>query len=321
MSLDQPRHHILMAEAKDLSPRATEILQSAGDAVLAQLTRSEMAEMGGDVSVLWLKLGTKVDGELLSAFPSLKCLAVNTTGVSHIDLEALSARGIQLLSLKGESDFLKDVRATAELTIALILSLLRRTQEAFVMAESGSWRRMEIMGEDLAGKTVGLIGFGRLGRITADLLLAFRAKVLWCDVAVCEPMAGAERAELDTLLARSDIVSVHASWMPGDPPLLGRREFCLMKPGAHLINTARGELIDEEALLEALTMGRLKAALDVLKDEQGHDLAENCLVKFAQLSPSLLLTPHIGGATRESSEKTEVFMAEKIKAWCKDNPL
>lgn len=310
-----------MAEAKDLSPKAIEVLMSAGETTLAQLDRAELAGKGDEASVLWLKLGAKVDHELLRLFPQLRCLAVNTTGISHIDLAALEERGIQLLSLKGETEFLKEIRATAELTLALILSLLRRTPEAFAMAESGQWRRMEMMGEELAGKTVGLIGFGRLGRITAELLVAFRAKVLWCDVAERHPLPGAARTVLDDLLARSDIVSLHASWMPGDPPVLGRRELSMMKAGARLINTARGELINEAALLEALGSGRVSAALDVLADEQGQDLAQNPLVKFAQGSPNLLLTPHLGGATKESSEKTEVFMAERIKAWCEANPL
>lgn len=294
---------------------------SAGDTTLAQLNRKGLAEAGDDFSVLWLKLGTKVDEILLTHFPNLKCLAVNTTGISHIELPALESRGVKLLSLKGETEFLQEVRATAELALALILSLLRRTPEAFAMAESGAWRRMEMMGEELAGKTVGLIGFGRLGRITAELLLAFRAKVLWCDVADSDIMPGAERTALEDLLARSDIVSLHASWMPGDSPILGQRELNLMKAGARLVNTARGELIDEAALLEALKNGRVSAALDVLSDEQGHDLKQNPLVQFSATSRNLLLTPHIGGATRESSEKTEVFMAERIKQWCEANPL
>lgn len=316
-----PRHQILMAEAQNLSLQAVELLWQAGETRLAQMGRSELMTAGKEVTLLWLKLGVKIDRDLLTAFPNLKCLAVNTTGLAHLDLQELEARGISVLSLKGETGFLKEVRATAELTLLLMLSLLRRSPEAFSMGQSGQWDRMSLVGQELSGKTVGLIGFGRLGRITGELVTAFRAEVLWFDPAMCEPLAGAKQSSLDDLLAQSDIVSLHASWEPGQPPILTARELSMMQEGAMLINTARGELVDETALLAALEQGRLTAALDVLANEQGQDLARNGLVEFSQRSNRLILTPHLGGATKESSEKTEVFMAKKIKEWCEANPL
>lgn len=316
-----PRHQILMAEAQNLSLHAVELLWQSGETKLAQLNRSELMASGRNVTVLWVKLGTKIDSQVLSAFSDLRCIAVNTTGLAHLDEEQILARGIQVLSLKGETDFLKDVRATAELTVLLMLSLLRRAPDAFSMGQSGQWDRMAMIGQELAGRTVGLIGFGRLGRITAELLLSFRAKVIWCDPAACEPMAGTEETSLEDLLAQSDLVSLHASWEQGQEPILTQIEFSMMKRGAMLVNTARGELIDESALLAELEGGRLTAALDVLSGEQAQDLSSNRLVQFSQKSSRLILTPHIGGATRESSEKTEVFMAGKIKAWCEAHPL
>lgn len=309
-----------MAEAHSLSVQAIEVLLGSGDTELAQLDRDALKVKGRDADVIWLKLGTKVDKDLLDSLPRLKCLACNTTGLSHIDLAETGRRGISVLSLKGETTFLSEIRATAELTLFLTLALLRRAKQAFHMAESGSWDRMALIGSDLDGKTVGLIGFGRLGRIAAELFLAFRAKVVACDIADVAPMDGVRMAGLDEVLAESDIVSLHASYSQGGPVILGQEELAKLKPGALLINTARGELIDEAALLAALRLGRLSAALDVLANEQGQDLSQNPLVLFARHSQNLILTPHLGGATKESSEKTEVFMAERIKAWCEANP-
>lgn len=310
-----------MAEAHNLSVAAIEVLLSSGDTELAQLDRESIKERGSDADVIWLKLGTKVDKDLLESLPQLKCLACNTTGLSHIDLVEVERRGISVLSLKGETAFLSEIRATAELTLFLTLALLRKAHQAFSMAESGRWDRMALIGNDLDGKTVGLIGFGRLGRISAELFLAFRAKVIACDIADVEPMKGVKMAGIEEVLTESDIVSLHASFTQGAPAILGETELAKLKEGAYLVNTARGELIDEAALLKCLQSGRISAALDVLANEQGQDLSQNPLVCFARESQNLILTPHLGGATRESSEKTEVFMAERIKAWCEANPI
>lgn len=310
-----------MAEAHNLSVAAIEVLLSSGDTELAQLDRESIKERGSDADVIWLKLGTKVDKDLLESLPQLKCLACNTTGLSHIDLVEVERRGISVLSLKGETAFLSEIRATAELTLFLTLALLRKAHQAFSMAESGRWDRMALIGNDLDGKTVGLIGFGRLGRISAELFLAFRAKVIACDIADVEPMKGVKMAGIEEVLTESDIVSLHASLTQGAPAVLGETELAKLKDGAYLVNTARGELIDESALLKCLQSGRIAAALDVLANEQGQDLSQNPLVCFARESQNLILTPHLGGATKESSEKTEVFMAERIKAWCEANPI
>lgn len=310
-----------MAEAHNLSVAAIEVLLSSGDTELAQLDRESIRARGIDADVIWLKLGTQVDKDLLDSLPNLMCLACNTTGLSHIDLVEIERRGISVLSLKGETAFLSEIRATAELTLFLTLALLRRAKQAFSMAESGNWDRMALIGNDLDGKTVGLIGFGRLGRIAAELFLAFRAKVIACDITDVEPMQGMKMAGIEEVLAESDIVSLHASYTQGAPVILGETELAKLKEGAYLVNTARGELIDEAALLKCLQSGRISAALDVLANEQGQDLSQNPLVCFARESQNLILTPHLGGATRESSEKTEVFMAERIKAWCEANPI
>ncbi len=315
------RHRILMAEAHNLAPGAVEILLNTGETELAQLDRESLKSRGSRAGVVWLKLGTKVDKDLLDSLPSLRCLACNTTGLSHIDLAETDRRNITVLSLKGEAAFLKEVRATAELTLFLALALLRRCKEALAMAESGLWDRMKLVGSDLDGRTVGLIGFGRLGRIAAELFIAFRARVVACDCSEVEPLSGVEMMGLEEVLAEADIVSLHASWSHGEEPILTSRAMSLMKPDALLVNTARGELIDESALLAILKEGRISAALDVLANEQGQDLSQNPLIAFARHSNNLILTPHLGGATIESSVKTEIFMAEKIREWCEANPV
>jgi D-3-phosphoglycerate dehydrogenase len=262
--------------------------------------------------VLWVRLRHRIDDELLNAAPRLRVLVTPTTGLNHVDMAAADARGIDVLSLRGESAFLRDVRATAEHTIGLMLALLRHLPEAAADAARGRWERDRFKGSELYGKTVGVVGYGRLGTIVTRYLRAFDAQVLVADPHKSQEDVGdATLVGLDELLVASDIVTLHASYGPGTHAMFGAMQFATLKPGAFFVNTARGELIDERALLEALHAGRLAgAALDVLANESADGMGDHPLVEYARAHSRLILTPHIGGCTAESMEKTEVFMAE-----------
>jgi len=309
------RLRILIAESTGFPLEAYNLLRHDAEVVLADLDRRELEVQVREADVLWVRLRHKVDQELLRLAPRLAVVACPATGVNHIDTGALERRGIQLLCLRGEVEFLRDVRGTAEHTIGLMLALLRRVPAAFEHVLEGGWNRDLFQGAELFGKTVGIVGYGRLGRIVARYLAAFEAKVLACDPAVRagDVEAGVTLAAFDTLLRESEIVSLHVNLTPGTQGFFGARQFELMPKGSILINTARGELVDESALQDALFGGRLAgAALDVLSNERSAGMGGHPLVEYARRHPNLIITPHLAGCTAESMGKTEMFLAHKL---------
>ena len=272
--------------------------------------------------VLVTRLGLAVDAAALAAAPSLRVVATPTTGVDHIATEALGARGARLVSLRGETAFLESIRATAEHSFALLLALARRLPSACADVAAGRWRREPFLGFELHGKSLGIIGCGRLGRMVAGYGLAFGMRVLAHDTdatAIARAPAGTAAASAEDALG-ADVVSLHLPLNADTRGWLSAARLALLRPGALRINTARGELIDEAALLPLLHEGHLGgAALDVLAGDgswDGHVAARehHALVDFASRHPDrLLITPHIGGYGRESITRTRRFLIERLR--------
>jgi D-3-phosphoglycerate dehydrogenase len=311
-----PRPHLLIAEGTDFPARAREILGACATMEVGDLDRDGLLRAVGKADLLWVRLRHRIDEEVFLAAPNLRLVVSPTTGLNHIDLDAAERRGVRVVSLRGEVEFLRDVRATAEHTILLMLALLRHLPDAVDHARSGGWDRDRFKGRELRGMTVGIVGYGRLGTLVARTLRAFDARVVAADP-LREPGTEADSVRFVTaedLFRIAELVSLHVSLSDGTKGLMGEREFSLLRPGAWLVNTSRGEIVDEAALLRALEEGRLAgAALDVLCDEQSGGMADHPLVRYARTHPHLLITPHIGGCTAESMEKTEVFLAEKLQ--------
>lgn len=253
-----------------------------------------------NADILWVRLADYVGVDYLNRFQYLQTIVTPTTGLNHIDLDECERRGITVLSLAGEVDFLQQIRSTAELTIGLMLSLLRKIPAAVESVKRGEWDRDKFKGRDLAGKLVCIIGYGRVGYQVARTLDTMGAKI------ISKQFPG-----------DSDIYTLHANYTPGNDKMCDAKFFASMKPGALFINTARGELVDEEALLQALDMRHLGgAALDVMTNEQYHANSEHAatapIITYAREHSNLIITPHIGGCTHESMEKAELFMAHKL---------
>lgn len=306
---------ILISESGGFSPAALRALQAVAEVEPADLDRAGLLAAIKDVDVLWVRLRNRIDAAVFDAAPRLKIVVTPTTGLNHVDLKEAAKRGIQIVSLKGETDFLKDVRATAELTVGLLLALLRQVPAATADAAAGHWDRDRFQGRELYGKTAGIVGYGRLGHIVARYLQAFDMRVLVSDPDLdpedLEP--GLTKVSLSKLLAESDVVSLHVNLCDDTYGMFGRAQFEAMQPGAWFINTSRGELVDEAALLDGLRLGHIAgAALDVLCDEDATGMAGRPLVEYARQNPRLIITPHIGGCTRESMEKTERFLARRL---------
>ena len=306
---------ILIAEPRDFSPAALAVLREVGEVELRGVIPGEIAREFGCYDVVWMRLGHRVNAADLGEGPRCRLIAVPATGVDHLDLQACAERGVRVLSLRGETDFLRGLRATAELTVALALALVRRLPEAAEHVRSGGWNRDLFRGRELAGKTAGIVGVGRLGAIVAQLLAAFGMRVLGVDPRTDFPEHLAERREsLDDLLHDSDLVSLHVPYCAETRHLIGSPQLATMKSGAVLVNTSRGGVIDETALLQSLASGRLSgAALDVLDGEPEIDLTHP-IIAAAVSDRRLLIVPHLGGNTWESLERAETFMAQKVRA-------
>jgi D-3-phosphoglycerate dehydrogenase len=308
---------ILVAEPFGFSPGASTLLHELGNVVFADLDRPGLLSAVKRTDVLWVRLRHQIDAAVLGAAPRLKAIVTPTTGLDHVDIETARARGISVVSLLGETEFLRDVRATAELTVGLILALLRNLPSAAAHVLEGGWSRDLFKGRELFGRTAGVVGYGRVGRIVARYLQSLDMCVLACDrnSEATTANGGVTVATLEELLSRADIVTLHVNSSPETRGFFGRRQFERMKDRALFINTARGELVDEDALLEALQSGRLGgAALDVLGNERLVSIKNHPLVVYGQEKRNLIITPHIGGCTEESMEKTEVFLAKKLRA-------
>ncbi|MHB8856603.1 MAG: NAD(P)-dependent oxidoreductase [Bellilinea sp.] len=313
------RWQILNAEPENYSSQAVDLLTTAGDVRLAQQDRASLLTTLADVEALIVRLAFQIDEQVLAAAPRLRAIVTATTGLDHIDLAAAERHGVKVLSLKGEVNFLRSIPATAELTWGLLLALTRNIPAAFGSVLQSEWQRDRFKGHDLAGRRLGILGLGRIGHMVARYGLAFGMRVLAYDPAPHIWLEGLERAgSLAELLGQADVLSIHVPLKPETVRLVGKPELDQLPDGSYLINTARGDILDEAALLAVLEGGRLAgAALDMLSNERSDSLASSPLIQYAQMHSNLILTPHIGGATYESMAATEIFMAEKLVDYLK----
>jgi phosphoglycerate dehydrogenase-like enzyme len=230
------------------------------------------------------------DRDVLDSASNLRVVARVGVGVDAIDLEAATERGVAVTVAFGANE-----ETVADHTVALMLAAIRRICEHHDGVRAGKWNRTGPHTPGLlSGSTVGLIGYGRIGRLVARRLRGFDVEIFVHDLAQSEPADGVRPVSLEQLLQSSQVVSLHVPLMPGTRALLGPDELALMRPDAILVNTARGGVVDETALLDALRDGRLRAAaLDVFEDEppRNHDL----LVR-----PDVVLSPHNAGISEDS---------------------
>lgn len=308
-------YRILNAEPAHYSEEALAIVSRVATVVESQFSRQELIQNISNFDVLITRLGHKIDDEVLSAASNLKAVACATTGLDHIDRESAEKRGISVLSLQGETEFLRTISATAELTWGLLISLVRNIPAAHSSVCSNSWDRDDFWGTQLRGRTLGIVGLGRLGAIVARYGQAFGMRVCAFDPFVTTASPRVElMSGLSELLEQTFVLSLHVPLLESTIGLIGRQEIARLPHGAVVINTSRGQVVDENAMLESLKSGHLGgAALDVIADEQSCDItSSDALRDFARNHNNLILTPHIGGATHDSIAATEIFIAQKI---------
>jgi D-3-phosphoglycerate dehydrogenase len=300
-----------LLETDGFSAQARDILKKRFD--VCCYDGEHLADFLSELDAVFIRLSFRIDESFLSMAPLLQVICTPTTGLNHIDQQAVFCRNIEILSLKGEQDFLMNVRATPEHTFGLMLALLRNYKGAFLSPDHVAWDRDRFRGRELFGKTVGLIGFGRVGKILASYCKVFGAVPVYYDT---DPLlTGGEETvrmgSLAELIQQADIVVLCASFSETNRNMIGKSELDRMK-GKFFVNTSRGELIDEDYLFDIIRNGEISGvALDVLNNE---NFVIERLHKITELSRerNFIVTPHIAGATVESMEKTELFMTEKL---------
>lgn len=313
---------ILNAEPKGYSDQARNILNEVGELVDDPITRDELISQIPDFEVLIVRLSHQVDQQVIQAGKRLKAIVTATTGLDHIDIEYAQENGIAVLSLQGETEFLRTIKATAEHTWALLLALLRRIPWAFNSVQNGHWDRDAFRGLELDGKQLGLLGLGRVGKIVAAYGQVFGMRVGAYDPDTEDWEDHVYQYQsLNELLKNSQILSIHIPLNHETKGLIGKPELVTLPRGALLVNTSRGEIIDETALVTALENKHLAgAALDFLPTERNEVKRQaSPLLAYARRHDNLLITPHLAGATFESMEKTEIFMAKKLAQFIKES--
>jgi D-3-phosphoglycerate dehydrogenase / 2-oxoglutarate reductase len=297
-------------------PELLDPLRQLGEVVSLPPDRQTFCERIAEFDAYVASLHLQVDRAALQQAKRLRAIATPSTGTDHLDLDAMRERQIELISLKTDTEFLDQITATAEMAWCLLLAVVRRLPWAFDAARRGQWARDRFRGHQLAGKTLGILGYGRLGRIMAGYGQGFRMRVLACDVRDVSPAPQVELVSFDRLLAESDVLSIHVHLTDDNRGLIDAAALARMKPGAVLINTSRGAIVDETAMLAALESGRLLGAgVDVIDGEWRTDLDRHPMIVYANSHENLVISPHLGGVTHESQRLAYGRTVEKLAAY------
>lgn len=300
---------ILITEPEYFTPHSIKSMERVGRVIKKRMSRKELLKMIPKIDALVCRIETKIDKSLINRAKRLKCVVSATTGTNHIDTAVLKSRNIPLFNLHGTHSI-----STSEHALALLFATVRHIPAAHTHLTKGSWERFKFIGSELYGKTLGIFGIGRIGTNVARRANALDMKVIAFDPYVSANeirRRGARKVTWQYFIKNSDIISLHAPLTRETLGILNKSAFKKMKRGAIIINTARGEILNEKALLQSLKSGKIKtAALDVYPEEP---LSKNhALRHYAKTHQNLILTPHLGASTEEAVKHASLFCAETI---------
>jgi len=290
----------------NISPKCIEILKNAGLEVDIKvgMKPDELRACIGDYQGLIIRSATKVTSEIIDAATSLKVIGRAGSGLDNVDRTAATKKGIVVMNTPGGNTI-----TTAEHTIALMVSLARQVPQATMSMKAGKWDKKKFMGIELFNKTLGIVGIGNIGSQVAKRMQAFAMNVIAYDPFLSEDKAkamGVEKVDLRELFRRSDFITVHTPLTPETKNLINRETLAIMKPGVRIINCARGGIISEKDLYDALVEGKVGgAALDVFEKEPPEN---NPLLTL----DTVIATPHLGASTKEAQENVAVAVAEQV---------
>ena len=302
-------YRVLVLEG--ITERGLEILRAEGWTIEQQkaLAPPELAKIVAPYHAILIRSGSQITSEVLDAARSLKVIGRPGVGVDNVDLQAATRRGVIVMNSPGGN-----LVSTAELAMTLLLSVARNIPQADAAMKAGKWDRKSFAGAELQGKRLGVVGLGRIGREVASRARAFGMEVTAFDPFVAPAVAESLHVRLcsfDEILEGSDFITLHTTLTRDTRHLLGRDAFARIKPGVRIVNAARGELIEDEALLAALESGRVAgAALDVFEHEP--EVPEELLGL-----DNVVLTPHLGASTQEAQERVGTDIAVQVRDFLK----
>lgn len=319
---------VVYFDIQDFQPASLEYLRQLFDLRILPDPTQGSPEIWAEAHALFAPMGYRWDAETLGPCRRLGVIGTPTTGIPHIDADYAQARNIVICSLRDQQEFLRSITPTAELTWGMLLCLTRFIPQAMDMVLAGQWNGKYFGHKTprmLSQMSLGVVGLGRLGSLVACYGRAFCAAVRYFDPYVENP-AYQRCGSLQELASQSDIVSLHVHSTPETRGMIDRGFFQALPRGSFFLNTARGDLVDESALLQALESGHLAgAALDTLDGEHlpgfAEKLAGHPLLTYARSHDNLLLTPHYGGSTRDAWEKTEKRIIDLMIAALKSRHL
>jgi D-3-phosphoglycerate dehydrogenase / 2-oxoglutarate reductase len=305
---------ILITEPLDFNYEQLILLKQYGQVITGPFSRNELLIEVVHVEVLIVRLAHKIDEELLLKASNLKYILTPTTGLNHINTDITDKRGIKIISLKNETKFLETIPSTAEHSLGLLLSLIRKIPAANTHVLNGGWNRDQFKAQNLNSLTLGILGYGRVGQQMAKF--AEMLNMPWIFYDTDENLKNNYHSiqDLNEFLGQIDVLSIHIPFNKGNLKYLDEECLKYLKKGCYIINTSRGEVIDEQGLADLLIKGDLRGlATDVLSYEQDEDLRKKSpLLKLANKMDNIIITPHIAGATYQSMWLTEEFI---IKKW------
>src|SRR3954469_10330392 len=292
--------------AEELAPSAIDVLAYEFDVRHVDGTdRAALLAEVADADALIVRSATKVDAEVLEAATRLKVVARAGVGLDNVEVPAATARGVMVVNAPTSN-----IVSAAEQAIALLLAVARHTAAASASLRQGEWKRSKFTGVEIQGKTVGVVGLGRIGVLFAQRMAAFGTRLVAYDPYVQPARAaqlGVRLVGLEELLRESDFISIHLPKTPETVGLIGAKELQLVKPSVRIVNAARGGLIDEAALAEAVAEGRVGGAgIDVYGKEP-------CTASPLFAFDNVVATPHLGASTNEAQDKAGLAVARSVK--------
>ncbi len=309
--LSVPKNKIRIVLLESIHDSAAKLFTANGygnvERIAGSLDARELAWLLADAHVVGIRSRTRLSAEVIAAAPKLFCIGCFCIGTNQVDLQAAKLAGVPVFNAP-----YSNTRSVAELALGEIIMLLRRIPEKSALAHRGEWRKSEAGAHELRGKALGIVGYGHIGSQLSVLAEAMGMRVLYYDIVDKLALGNARpTASLAELLGVADAVSLHVPATAETRGMIGGGELAAMRPGACLVNAARGEVVDVEALAEALRRGHLGgAAIDVFPKEPagGGESFESPLRGL----PNVILTPHVGGATEEAQERIGGEVADKL---------
>lgn len=274
------------------------------------ISKTELKEILKDKSIEYIftnpnKQGFILDEDVLSC-STVKVINTCSTGTNHIDIGYCKNKNIDVWSLTKDMELINQLPSTSELAFGLMCNLFRKIDEGFESVKQGYWNYEPFVGKQIKDSSIGIIGYGRLGKIMEKFCKAFEMKTY-----IYDPYQN--YADLDNLLVNSDVISLHVHVNDETRNMINNAFLSRMKKGSFLINTSRGELVDEDAVINSIKSNHLKGyATDVIRDEFG-DMKNSNLVKFSRENPNILITPHVGGMTLEGQTKAYKWAISKFR--------